>query len=491
MADAVTGVGNAVREIESLAAAHQFLVTEGGDVLEAYCGTEPVAEEVRVERDRIRAELVDRVEQCLRQADDLDADLAGVLRTAAAGETVSADGESTEPSSLGAWANTGELAGSLSIVAPPPPGAAPTDNAGWWAALSPAQRAKLIETNPELVGNRDGVPAEDRSRANLRLVGEQRVDLNQRAETIRDQLAGLGGPGSRLDESILRGELDRIEAKLRSLTAVDEIMHDRHGNPDPDKQLMSLDLTGDKAKAAIANGDVDTADHVAVFTPGMNATVDGSLGGYVRDTAELQRHAQVELLKQERGDESVATVTWLGYEPPQTGQSGTWSDIVTGSEAEDGGEKLARFYNGIDAARSTDPHLTALGHSYGSLTTGDALNNHVTGVDEAGFFGSPGIGVDSTDELNLPEGHAYVWEARDDPVADIGNMTGHHGLDPAGLNDVHHMSTEEYRTPSGDRTVASTGHSEYLTGDGQYQTSEYGMSRVIIGSPDLRLNPAG
>lgn len=277
VADAVTGVQHAVREIESLAEAREFVVDDSGQVVSVYSGAHPIPPNLKAEREKTKVELEDRVEQCLRQAEDLDADLAGVLRTAAAGETVAADGESTQPASLGAWGSTGAIAGSLSIVAPPPVGASPTDNAGWWAALSPAQRAKLIETNPELVGNRDGVLAKDRSTANLRLVERKRISLQNQAQSIRDRMAELDGPGGESRKPVLRQDLERIEGKLRSLDSIDQIMHDRRGSVLPDMQLISLDLTGDRAKAAIANGDVDAADHVAVFTPGMNSTVDRSL----------------------------------------------------------------------------------------------------------------------------------------------------------------------------------------------------------------------
>lgn len=493
VADAVTGVQNAVREIDSLADAQEFVVNDRDQVVSVYSGEHPIPKDIQAERDRTKAELEDRVEQCLRQADDLDADLAKVLWTAAAGNTVDAEGDSTSPSSLGAWGGSGAAAGSLSIVAPPPVGASPTDNAAWWAALSKAQREKLIQTNPEMVGNRDGVLAKDRSKANLELVKQERTTLQSQAGSLRDKIAASQGPGGFAQQAVLKNELERVEAKLRSLDTIDQIMLDRHGNVVNGKQLMSLDMTGNQAKAAIVNGDADSADHVAVFTPGMNSTVDGSMAGYVNDTDDLRLHAQDELDREGRSGETVATVTWLGYEPPKTDDSSTYLDIVTGDEAEDGGQKLAKFYNGIDAARPTDPHMTALGHSYGSLTTGIALRDNMTGVDDAGFFGSPGIGVDSASELKVPEGHTFAWEAREDFVADIPDLTENFGKDPADMEGVHHLSTEEYTPPGEDRepTAASTGHSEYLRKDDAYQTSEYGMSRVIIGSPDLRPNPAG
>ena len=77
-----------------------------------------------------------------------------------------------------------------------------------------------------------------------------------------------------------------------------------------------------------------------------------------------------------------------------------------------------------------DPHLTALGHSYGSLTTGYALQHDGTGIDDAVLFGSPGAGTWERDDLHVPDGHLFVAEADDDPVADFGG-TAPFGRDPS------------------------------------------------------------
>ena len=67
-----------------------------------------------------------------------------------------------------------------------------------------------------------------------------------------------------------------------------------------------------------------------------------------------------------------------------------------------GGEDLAAFYQGVNASRTDDPHLTALGHSYGSLTTGYALQHDGTGVDDAVLFGSPGPAPGSATTCTCP-----------------------------------------------------------------------------------------
>src|SRR3977135_1204618 len=100
---------------------------------------------------------------------------------------------------------------------------------------------------------------------------------------------------------------------------------DDKGNPLPDRQLLSLDMTGNKAKAAVANGNVDTAKNVAVFTPGMNSAVEQNMGNYFNDMNGV-RHTANEMLGDKIGG-SVATVTWLGYEPPTT-TVGDAGDII-------------------------------------------------------------------------------------------------------------------------------------------------------------------
>ncbi len=231
--------------------------------------------------------------------------------------------------------------------------------------------------------------------------------------------------------------------------------------------------------AAVAVGDVDSADHVSVFTPGFTTTVAGSLANTDSSMWDLRETAQAEARKYGSGG-TVATVAWLGYEAPQWDE---WYDLggrfVTSEEsARAGAESLAGFYRGIDASRQADPHLTALGHSYGSTTTGLALQQ-ATGVDGAVVFGSPGLGTSHVADLQVPQGQLFRIEARDDGVADAGTF-GLFGIDPSHVDGIVGLSAKE-ATIGAETFEESTGHSQYLRTD---TTSQHNIAAVVVGVPD-------
>ena len=151
------------------------------------------------------------------------------------------------------------------------------------------------------------------------------------------------------------------------------------------------------------------------------------------------------------------------------------SNVSTPDAARRGGADLARFYDGIDAARRADPHLTALGHSYGSLTTGYALQQ-AHGVDDAVLFGSPGIGTDDLGDVHVPAGHTGVVEAPWDPVADLGWF----GDDPNRLDGVTGLSARAATLPDGAATAGSVLHAQYLTPG---TTSQYNIAATVAGLP--------
>jgi hypothetical protein len=173
-------------------------------------------------------------------------------------------------------------------------------------------------------------------------------------------------------------------------------------------------------------------------------------------------------------------VAWLGYDIPQTD---TFTDpdrsVLLPTAAQAGGHDLARFLDGVGAARpGDDPHLTALGHSYGSTTTGYALQQ-ATGVDDAVLFGSPGLSVDDPAQLAVPPGHLSLLEARGDPVADVGAFGGDANRQPG----VTELSTDESRV-DGRRLHESDGHSDYLT---PRTTSQYNIAATVAGLPENRV----
>lgn len=489
--DAITGVQNGVKEADGLAKVNNFSIGGDGAVIDN--GPPPDTSEeqkdaVAEERRRISAEIRDRVAEVIRQADDIDNDFCAVLDRVLSGHTIDTTGNNNETTSLAAAGNSGAAMGALSVLAPPPVDASPSMNAAWWAALSPNQRDAMIRDHADLVGNRDGVKAADRGKANLNLMNQER----QRFTADLDRLKREDGDSD---------EIARIEERLKAITAIDGMMHNPDGTLNTSRQLMSLDLTGDHPKAAIANGDVDTAQHVAVFTPGMNSTVDGNMNGYVNDMDGVRDSAEKMLLRHGQAD-SVATVTWLGYEPSSFDDPGSLLGLATGDNASFGGEKLSRFDEGINSSRPSDPHMTALGHSQGSIVTGISLTQSGTGVDDAVFFGSPGIadhfGIDNTTaDLKLPEGHANNIKADGDDIAQWVPETWRYGAAPYSMEGMNQLSADAARTPDGTLLEGSHGHSEYTKtvtvpdGPGRTSThnvdstSKHNIAAVVAGMPQL------
>jgi hypothetical protein len=68
-----------------------------------------------------------------------------------------------------------------------------------------------------------------------------------------------------------------------------------------------------------------------------------------------------------------------------------------------------------------DPHMTAIGHSYGSLTVGTASRQDggIPGADDIILLGSPGTGVDKAEDLGVGKEHVFVGAAENDPVTKL------------------------------------------------------------------------
>lgn len=472
-AAALVAVQSAIAVAEDLARAHGLTVHPDGRVTAPPLLTTPEgADEAVRAQQAVVDEVVDRLEQALRRAAQVDADLAAVLRRAAQDAVDDGCGDSLSDAVL-----AGAAAGDLGVPPPPGDGARPADHAGWWVSLTEEERAEVLARHPEWVGNLDGVPFAVRDTANRARLDDVRADLEAEAARLEAELASntFGGWFSHAD-----ARLENVRGMLAGLDAVEAEIALQ------DTSLLVLDPSGDLLKAAVAKGDVDTADHVAVFTPGMGTTVEGRLRGYSDDVERLRRLA-TDALRDAGESQSVATVAWLGYEAPgerwvsDIGSLGDRS-VVRDNAAQNGAPALTSFLHGVDAARGADPHLTALGHSYGSLVTGLALQRP-TGVDDAVFFGSPGIGTTDAEELLVPDGHAYVVEARGDEVADFARF----GRDPNQMDGLTGLSARE-ETVDGRRLLESTGHSEYFVQD---STSQHNIAVTVAGLHDQQIHDDG
>lgn len=400
-----------------------------------------------------------------------------------------------------------------------------------WNSLTPAQKDGEFRRNP-MIGNHDGMPTVDRDHYNrLNLAGElsSAQAAAAQADALRaqhpDWAAGKNiphpnEPGAIFDDRLAyeawqrQYDAARDGAKyLPDLQAVDKAV-----KMSPDRKLMLLDTkTGKQARAAIAVGDPDSSTHVSVTAPGLNTTVHGAIGSMSDEATRLRSEALRQLsLTPGHEHDTVSAIAWIGYDPPQVpgfddiGKSLTGGWGVTHDDiARAGAHDLARFYDGIQAAHHGGPaDLTAIGHSYGSLTTGLALQepgDH--GVSRALFYGSPGIEASTPQQLHLQPGQVYAMEAPDDPIQGVydvraiaqgipilgsylDNEFGNFGENPATNPNFTHLATGSATVPDGHGGTISLqdahGHSDYprFPGDGGTRTTNYNIAAVLAGLGD-------
>lgn len=420
-----------------------------------------------------------RAKALIRQAQDIDNDCAEVFGHIIKGD-VTAHGATDAVSAFKA----GEEQSGLSAPYPPTgPGTEPKDSTAWWNALSAEEQQKVIAEHPDWINNNEGIPTEVRNPINRARLDQAIADEQQRVPT-REELAQFypGLTSAQLDK--LFGERTR---RLRELQGVRNAIsldpeHPERGY-DPNKFLMNFNPTDTEVNAAIAVGNPDEAQYVTVTTPGMNTHGD-SMPGMVGEARALRSEIETQLRGQGVRDPQVSSIAWFGYDPPDVDK--TALGAIPEDRANAGAVDLADFYRGINATNihGSDVELSAFGHSYGSTTTAQALNElgEKGVVDNAAFYGSPGLGWSNekllgfiptpiTDEsdLFLEQGHGFVMSARNDPVSEgygPGNVIpsladfGGHGPNTNTLP-LEHLSSDAATTPDGVVRQGASGHSEY------------------------------
>lgn len=326
--------------------------------------------------------------------------------------------------------------------------AGPVAAAAWWGGLNTQQRIQAVNADPVRIGNMDGLPAAVRDRVNRRVLTSELATWRSVIEA-----ADTGQPHPLLDplQPGYRAEFtENARMRLDMLTAVEESLTQAR-----DRRLLALS-TEFPGKAAIAIGNVDTADDVAVLVPGMNGWVTRTMRAHTTDAYRVQREARKvsTALGEQR---SVATVAWVGYYAPSKVHA-----PFTG-HAKPGAEALRDFTLGVRAQRAAagrPVHLTVVGHSYGSLVTGLASRVGLES-DDVVLVGSPGVTVNQAKKLRVPAGHVWTADARNDLVAGLGWF----GRRPTARGfGAQVLSTEESEDPIlGGSLRASDGHSDYYS----------------------------
>lgn len=190
----------------------------------------------------------------------------------------------------------------------------------------------------------------------------------------------------------------------------------------------------------VARTGASTAATVVVLVPGVGTTREDR-GELSLDAARVWERLAVEAGRSGGGQDDVAVVSWLGYDPPDHLLAG-----VARRPAELGGASLAAQVATLRAGGAR--RVVVVGHSYGGLV---AVRGAADGMraDEVVLLGAPGSGVADLSALRLPPG-AELWAAAErlDAVSLLARAGWVHGPDPVPL---------ARRLPT-----SRTGHGAYL-----------------------------
>ncbi|TWF92907.1 alpha/beta hydrolase [Saccharopolyspora dendranthemae] len=281
----------------------------------------------------------------------------------------------------------------------------PAAVSGLWGALTSAQQADLMGRFPQMVGNTDGVPSATRDLANRSILQSQRAAITNQIGTlhkqIQDEFERTGhsetSKGHKIRElnEALRG-IDSLQNKIGESAA------------QSDYYLLGLDSTAEnRGQAIVAHGNPDFADNTMTLVPGTYS----DLGGV---TDDVTRNDQVLNRANELSPGNNVAITWASYESPNSVVPGA----AFGSYAENAHGDLSNFQEGLRASHQgeTPSHNTLIGHSYGSTVVGEAASNGGSHADDIAFLGSPGVGVDSADQLGVPKEHVWAAKSESDVI---------------------------------------------------------------------------
>ncbi|WP_245996683.1 alpha/beta hydrolase [Streptomyces armeniacus] len=333
-------------------------------------------------------DIADRIASALRSAREVDAEYAVAIRrlktqpglevTDAMWTDAYQDSKAARRAAHG-YLDTGDI----------PNDASPAERKKWWEGLSKEQQDRFLTLYPDKIGNLDGIPAETRDSAN------------------RTHLPMLMGKLEGSDD-------EQAKTKLEGLQAIDSKL--RQGSQPP-MYLLGIGDEGN-GRAIVSYGNPDTSRNVSAYVPGLGTALDA---GFANNDV---KRAKDTALAAHKYDPSSASIVWLGYDAPQLPADGLLAnlEVMSKGPATNGAPAYNSFMEGISATNeNADPHVTAIGHSYGSLTVGLAGQEPggIPGADDIVLVGSPGVDAEHADDLGVGKEHVFVGAAENDPVTKL------------------------------------------------------------------------
>ncbi|MEU5160571.1 alpha/beta hydrolase [Streptomyces sp. NPDC020875] len=376
-----------------------------------------------------------------------------------------------------------EAAGTyLATIEGAPKDASPARNAEWWRGLTDEERNALISMNPAGIGALDGLPSDVRDEANRTVLaqkqGEYRLSLSQIPPAPENKYTWING--GRLPVKVRTDEYqdwykkygedhERLTKALKGMDRIGERFDDTGTQGLPQAYLLGFSAEGD-GRAIIANGNPDTADHTAVYVPGTGASLEKA-GGDISRMTTLWEAANTAAKGQ-----SVATITWIGYDAPDH----PVKDAPFSHYANDAAPALNRFLDGVESSRTAEGpgHTTVIGHSYGSTVIGSAARQGDLNADDVVVAGSPGMQVGKAEELDVPKGRVWNQEAPGDIVPDIGGFS-HGGVQIIGNHVASGIVPSDGLFGANQMTTDTKDHSNYWKAGTQ---SLQNQAEVVVGN---------
>ncbi|MEU0676059.1 alpha/beta hydrolase [Streptomyces sp. NPDC006172] len=366
---------------------------------------------------------LDQIAGAVREATQADEKWAPRLRALKADDDLTVSGRDWADAKTDTGGVLKAAEGYLDSVKQPPKHGTPTENAEWWKHLTDEQQADYIAVHPDSIGWMDGLPASVRDEANRTVLAEARgaaqveLDAWMAKEPPQFKIVHQLNPntGEEVDVPMRLPEREWKEwdAKRQEMQGrIDgmDSIQSRYDNYSGDEATRPYLLGFDDKKlghVVMSIGNPDTADNVATYVPGTGSklsNIDGNISRseLIQDQSAIADPAH-----------STASIMWLGYDAPQ----GLVTDATDQKWADDAREPLSGFLAGIDTVHEGRVNSTVLGHSYGTLVTGETMRDHPDlPVDNAILVGSPGVGVNHAKDLNIPPDHVWAATAKNDLV---------------------------------------------------------------------------
>ncbi|MEU4898639.1 alpha/beta hydrolase [Streptomyces sp. NPDC044780] len=352
----------------------------------------------------------DRIAQAIYEAAEADNEWAPKLRRLKADDDLNVSRYDWIDAQKDASSVRESAKSYLDDIKKPPKDGTPQENAKWWKSLSDQEKADYAAMYPNSLGNLDGIPSEVRDEANRTTLAETKAKYSLELSEIppaptKYKVNPNGSYPPYVETEAWQQWNEKYGERHARLKNAKDAMDDiqaRFNNTGkdglPPAYLLGFDAEGG-GRAIVANGNPDTADHTAVFVPGTYTNL-GKSGTYIGHMTELWKEAQ-----DKAPGQNVSTITWIGYDAPQS----IVPQAMSPSFAERAAPDLNNFLDGLQTVQGGPDasHTTVIGHSYGSTVVGQASIDGKLAADDIVAAGSPGMRVGYADDLDVGEDH--VW----------------------------------------------------------------------------------